>query len=75
MPAPPQPVRIPLEVDAAGEDQDHVLAQAGDLRFDLRLRAVANADHGDHGADADDDAERGQHGAQFVPAQAREARS
>ena len=36
------------------------LAERGDLRFDLRLGAVADADHRDDGADADDDAERGE---------------
>ena len=58
VPALPQPVRTPLARDVAGENQNHVLAQAGDLRFDLRFRAVADADHGNHRADANDDAER-----------------
>ena len=69
VPAPPQPVRMPLDGDAAGKNQNHIFAEAGDLRFDLRLGAVADADHGDDRADADDDAERGQHGTHFVPAQ------
>ena len=54
---------------AAGKNQDHIFAETRDLRFDLRLRAVADADHRDDRADADDDAERGQHGTQFVSAQ------
>ena len=41
----------------------------GDLRFDLRLRAVANPDHRNDRADADDDPERGQHRAHLVSAQ------
>ena len=46
VPAPPHPVRIPL-AGAAGENQNQVLAEPRDLRFDLRLRAVADADHRD----------------------------
>ena len=59
-------------VDAAGEDHDHVLAQRGDARLDLRLGAVADADHGDDRAHADDDAQHGQRRPQLVPAQRAE---
>ncbi len=55
--------------DVAGEDQDDVLAEGGDLGFDLGLGAIADADHGDDRADADDDAEHGQERAQRVAAQ------
>src|SRR5205085_11201314 len=51
------------------KNQDHVFAETGDLRFDLRLRAIPDADHRDDRADADDDAERRQRRAQFVSAQ------
>ena len=51
---------------AAGEDGDDVLAEAGDLGFDLGFGAVADAHHGDDGADADDDAERGEDGAHGI---------
>ena len=57
---------------AAGENQNDVLAQPGDLRFDLGLRAVADADHRDDRADADDDAERGKRRTHLVPAQRAE---
>ena len=59
----------PAPVVAAGEDEDHVLAHAGDLGLDLRFGAVADADGGDDGGDADDHAEHGQQGAQHVAAQ------
>ena len=55
--------------EAAGKDQDHILAQGGDLGLDLRLGAVANADHGDDGAHADDHPEHGQEGPHFVAPQ------
>ena len=51
---------------AAGGDLDHVLSEAGDLRLDLRFGAIADAYHGDDRADTDDDAQRGQSGAQSV---------
>ncbi len=54
---------------AARENQNHIFSKAGDLRFYLRLRAVADADHGDHRADADDDTKRSQHRTHFVSAQ------
>ena len=57
---------------ASGKNQNHVFAQAGDLRFDLRFGAVADPDHGDDRADADDDAQRGQHRAHLVSAQRAE---
>ena len=59
-------------VDAAGEDQDDVLAEGGDAGLDLGLGAVADADHGDDRADADDDAQHGQRRPQLVPAQRAE---
>ena len=62
-------MRIPLAVVLPEKIRMHVLAQARDLRFHLRLRAVADADHGDDRADADDDAERGQRRAQLVAPQ------
>ena len=60
---------------AAGENQDDVLAEARDLRLHLRLRAIADADHRDDRADADDDAERGERGAQLVSPQSARRRS
>ena len=48
---------------------DDILAQGGDSGLDLGLGAVADADHGDDRADADDDAEHREDGAHFVPAQ------
>ena len=54
---------------AAGKDQDHVFAKTGYLSFHLRLRAVADSDHGDDRADANDDPERGEHRTHLVSAQ------
>src|SRR5439155_10090841 len=54
---------------ATGKNQNHILSEAGDLRFHLRLCAVADPDHGDHCADTDDDAKRSQHRTHFVSAQ------
>ncbi len=54
---------------AAGEDGDDVASEGGDLGLDLGLGAVADADHGDDGAHADDDAQRGEEGAQLVAPQ------
>ena len=51
---------MPLDSRAAGKNEDDILAEARDLRFHLRLRAVADSDHRDDRADTDDDAERGQ---------------
>jgi hypothetical protein len=58
--------------EAAGEDHDDVLAEAGDLLFELGAGAGANADHGDDGADADDDAQHGEEGAHFVAQEGHE---
>ena len=65
-------MRIPLEVVLPEKIRMNVFAEARDLRFDLRLRAVADAHHRDDRADADDDAERGKNGTQFVSAQRAE---
>jgi hypothetical protein len=43
----------------AGKNQDHVFPKARDLRFHLRLRTRPDANHGNHRADANDDAEGG----------------
>src|SRR6478672_12830406 len=51
---------------AARGDDDEVRAQAADLALDLALRAVADRDHHDHGADADDDAEHRERRAHLV---------
>ena len=45
------------------------MSEAGDLRFHLSLRAVADPNHRDDRANTNDDAERGQHGPHFVPPQ------
>src|SRR5262249_48064502 len=58
--------------EAAGPDENHVLSETRDLRLDLRLGAVADADHRDDGADADDHAEHGQDRAEFVPLEGAE---
>ena len=71
----PEPVRMPLAVMLPEKIRITFSPRLGDLRFDLRLGAVADADHRDDRADADDDAERGQDRAQLVPAQARGRRS
>ncbi len=55
--------------DVAGHDQNHVLAQLGNLRFDLRLGAIANAHHGDDGAHADNNSQHGQQGTHGVALQ------
>ena len=52
----------------AGRDDEHVVAELGDVGLDLGARALAERDEGDHGADADDDAEHGQQRAQRVAA-------
>ena len=54
---------------ASGKDQDHVLSKAGDLRFHLRLGAVADPGHRNDCPDADDDSQRSEHGTHFVAAQ------
>ena len=59
-------------VDAAGKDLDDVLAEGGDAGLDLGLGAIADADHGDDRAHADDDAQHGQRRPHLVPAQRAE---
>ena len=44
---------------APGKNQNHIFSEAGDLCFHLRLRAIANPDHRNDCADADDDTQRG----------------
>src|SRR5262249_2436596 len=56
-------------IHAAGKNQDHILAKTGNLGLELSLGAIADADHRDHRGDADDDAEHGKNGAQFVSAE------
>ena len=46
-------------------DQE-VAAQAGDRALHLLLHAKAEGDHGNDGADADDDAQHGEDGAELV---------
>ncbi len=50
----------------AGAHHQQVGAQAGDLRLHRLRGAVAQRDHGDHGADADHDAQDGEERAQQV---------
>ena len=50
----------PARGGAAGKNEDHILSEAGDLRLDLRFRAVADSNHRDDRADTDDNSERGQ---------------
>ena len=59
-------------VDAARKNLDDVQAEGGDARLHLRLGAVADADHRDHRANANDDAEHGERGPQLVSAQGAE---
>ena len=54
---------------APRKDQDYIFSEAGDLRFHLRLGAVADADHGNDSANTDDNTERGKHRTHFVSAQ------
>ena len=70
----PQPPRMPPLVKLPGKTVMTFWPEAGDLGLDLRLGAVADADHGDHRADADDDAERGEDGAHACCAAARAGR-
>jgi hypothetical protein len=55
--------------EAAGENLDDILAEAGDLVLNLSLGSIANADHGDDGRNANNHTEHREQGAQFVPAQ------
>ena len=57
---------------AARLNHDDVAADGGDLLMDAVGGAAAHRYHGDHGADADDDAEHGQRRAQLVHAQRAE---
>src|SRR5439155_19461987 len=57
---------------AAGEDEDHILSETGDLRFYLRLRSVADPNHRNHRAHTNDDSESSQHRTQFVSPQSAE---
>ncbi len=50
----------------ARQDDEDVGAHRGERLLDLRLGARADGHHGDDGADADDDAERGEERAQLV---------
>jgi hypothetical protein len=56
----------PARSGTAGKNEDHILFEARDLRLDLRFRAVADSNHRDNRADADDNSQRGQYGANFV---------
>jgi hypothetical protein len=55
--------------DVAGHHHQQVGAQAADLLDDLLPCAAADGNHGDHGGDADDDAEHGEGAAQLVQTQ------
>jgi hypothetical protein len=57
---------------AAGEDQNHILSEAGNLRFHLCLRSVADPNHRNHRAHADDNSQCSQHRTQFVSPQSAE---
>ena len=50
----------------AGHDDQQVAAQAGNVLLDLLAHTKAQADHGNDGADADNDAQKGQQGTQLV---------
>ena len=69
VPAPPQPLRAPVRLMAARPNQDHVLADAGNLGLDLRLGAVAQAHGGNHRRHADDHPQRGEQRPHQVSAQ------
>ena len=56
----------------AGQHDEQVGAHRGEGLLDLRLRALADGDHGDDRADADDDAEHGREGAHLVAEQRAE---
>ncbi len=53
----------------ARDDDEDVGAEAGDFSLDGGGGALTQADHRHDGADADDDAEHGQPGAQRIPAE------
>ena len=65
----PAPWRTPPAVAAAGEDDDHVRAQALELPLHQAAGALADRDHRGHRGDADDDAQHGQAGPHLVLAQ------
>ena len=69
VPALPKPMLKPPRLTLPDRTRITFWPKAGDLGLDLGLGAVADADHGDDRADADDDAEHGQQRAQEVPAQ------
>src|SRR5678815_3892421 len=50
----------------AGHDEQQVASETADRVLHEVLRALANGHHGDHGADADDDAQRGEDRAHLV---------
>ena len=60
------PARTPPTFALPGRDGEEVAAQALDPLRDPRGGALADGDHGDHRADADEDAEDGEHGAHLV---------
>ncbi len=54
------------EIALPRSNRQHVRAQLRDLRLYGPLGALAERDHGDHRADADDDAEHGEHRPELV---------
>ena len=58
--------------DTAGEHDDQVAADGGDLFFDADFGAGADGHHGDDRRDSDDDAEHGEGGTHFINAQRAE---
>ncbi len=62
----PRPEADPAGRDAPGEDDDEVRPETLDLLRDSRLGAGADADHGDDGGDADDDAEHRERAPELV---------
>src|SRR6266508_471066 len=57
---------------SAGKEKDHVGSESLELLGYARLRARADGDHGDHGADTDDDAQHRQRATKLVHAQRAE---
>ena len=62
----PSPWLTPPMLAARGHDHEGVRAKAGDRALDGDGRAVADLHHRDHGCDADDDAQHGEHRAHDV---------
>src|SRR5213075_2938591 len=58
--------------ETARLNRDDVLPKRGHLRLDARLGAIAHADDGNDGPDADDDAERREDRAHGVAAESTE---